>query len=153
MKISRSAIIDILENHDIEAAALEQQIKRLGETLALDLEEIRHQAYPGAMVYDRDRIQAAPTPTDEKLVSVVMACDARREQHKRDVAVILARLQDIREVYSTIQQLGAIDKATLLNLYYPRRTMEEVSEMMGIDRGTVRNRRDAAISALLERIQ
>ena len=153
MNLSRYAVIEILEHHEIESAALQLQLEALGKSLEDDLEEIRSRIYPGAVEYDRDRVQATPTPTDEKLVAVVQACDERREQHKRDVAVILGRLREIRAVYSEIQRLGPVDKATLLNLYYPRRTMEDVAEIMGVDRGTIRNRRDAAINKLVERLR
>lgn len=151
--MTRNEIIDILEHHEIETAALERQIVALGHALESDLEEIRSRVYPGAMSYDREKIQATPTPIDEKLVSMVEALDERRAQHKRNVDVILSRLRDIRAVYATVQRLGALEKATLLNLYYPRRTMEEVAEMMGVDRGTIRNRRDTAIVKLEHRLK
>lgn len=151
--LSRYEIIDILEHHEIETAALERQIVALGQALESDLEEIRSRVYPGAMAYDQEKIQATPKPTDEKLVSMVQALDERREQHKRNVDVILARLREIRTVYAGIQRLGAVEKATLLNLYYPRRTMEDVAEMMGVDRGTIRNRRDTAIIKLEHKLK
>ena len=151
--MNKHEIIDILEHHEIETAALERQIIALGQALESDLEEIRSRVYPGAMSYDREKIQATPTPIDVRLVSMVEALDERRAQHKRNVDVILARLRDIRAVYAAIQRLGGLDKATLLNLYYPRRTMEEVAEMMGVDRGTIRNRRETAISKLEHRLK
>lgn len=153
MSLSRYEIIDILEHHEIETAALERQIVALGQALEHDLEEIRSRVLPGAMAYDQEKIQATPKPADEKLVSMVQALDERREQHKRNVDVILARLREIRAVYAGIQRLGAVEKATLLNLYYPRRTMEDVAEMMGVDRGTIRNRRDTAIIKLEHKLK
>ena len=142
-------LFDILENHEVETAALERQLIALSEALDSDLEEIRHRVYPGAVSYDRDRIQTTPTPADTRLVAVVQACDERREQYKRDVAVILGRIRQIRTVYSTIQEsLGGLDKAVLLNLYYPRRSAEAVAGMMGTSSKTVNRRRDAAVEAL-----
>lgn len=80
---------------------------------------------------------------------MVQACDDGREQHKRDVQMILSRLRDIRGVYSAIQQLDALGKATLLNLYYPRKTMEQVAELMGVDVRTVQSRKAKGIENLV----
>lgn len=153
VKWSKKELYDVLENHEIETDALCRQLETLAKMLNSDLEEIRHRAYPGAVSYDKERIQASLAPYDDRLASVVMACDVRREQHKKDVAIILNRLNDIRAVYTTIHQLDAISKTTLLNLYYPRHTLETVADKMGIDRGTVRSRKKAAICALLEMLK
>lgn len=141
-------VIDILENHEIETAALDRQLEQLAVALDADLEEIRSRVYPGAVSYDRDRVQGTPTPMDTRLVAVVQACDERREQYKNDVAVILERIREIRKVYTTIQQLDSMDKAVLLNMYYPRRSSEEVAGMMKSTAKTINRRRDAAVEAL-----
>ena len=141
-------IVDILENHDVELAALNRQLETLGATLEADLEEIRNRVYPGAIRYDLEKVQSSSDP-DGALVAVVQACDERREQHKRDVQMILSRLRDIRGVYSAIQQLDALGKATLLNLYDPRKTMEQVAELMGVDVRTVQSRKAKGIENLV----
>ena len=43
------AVIDILENHEIEIDALNRQMVALGEALDEDLDELRHRVYPGAV--------------------------------------------------------------------------------------------------------
>lgn len=146
-KWTSSYILDILENHDMELHALNRQLETLGGMLEADLEEIRHRVYPGAIRYDQERVQTSPDP-DGSLVAVVQACDERREQHKRDVQSILARLRDIRAVYSAIQRLDAVGKVTLLSLYYPRKSTDKVAEGMGIDCKTVWRHRDKAVESL-----
>lgn len=51
-------IVDILENHDVELAALNRQLETLGATLEADLEEIRNRVYPGAIRYDLEKSRA-----------------------------------------------------------------------------------------------
>lgn len=150
MITTRAQLLDVLENHDIETEALQRQLTELSAELADDLEEIRNRVYPKATNYDRERVQAAPTPNDEKVTSMIMALDRREERYNNDVAIIQLRLAEIRLVYNKIHSLDAIHKATLLNLYYPPRTAEEVAEMMGVERSTIKNRKKTAIEKLLK---
>ena len=116
-------VIDILENHEIESSTLERQLLILGCKLDRDLDDIRHRVYPGAVRYDKERVQSSPTSNDSRMVDVVNACNERRAQHERDVETIISRLRDIRLVYTEIHFMDALDKSTLLNLYYPRITL------------------------------
>lgn len=152
MITTRAQLVDILENHDIETSALERQLSELSAGLADDLDEIRNRVYPKAVTYDRERVQASPTPNDEKVTAMVMALDKRQEQYNNDVAVILLRLAEIRLVYNKIHTLDAVHKVTLLNLYYPPRTAEEVAEMMGVERSTIKNRKKVAVEKLLKKL-
>ena len=152
MITTRIQLLDILENHDIETEALQRQLDELSAELASDLDEIRNRVYPKATTYDRERVQAAPTPTDEKVTAMVMALDKREEQYHNDVAVIQLRLAEMRLVYNKIHELESIHKSTLLNLYYPVRTIEEVATMMKADRSTVRSRKNEAIEKLLKKL-
>lgn len=151
MITTRAQLMDILENHDVETEALQRQLTELSAELADDLDEIRNRVYPKATNYDRERVQAAPTPTDEKVTAMIMALDKRQEQYNNDAAIIQLRLAEIRLVYNKIHTLNAIHKATLLNLYYPVRTAEEVAEMMGVERTTVQYRKKLAIKNLLKK--
>lgn len=151
--MNRAQLIDILENHDIETAALERQLTELGAECAADLDEIRNRVYPKATVYDRDKVQATPTPTDEKVTAMIAALDRRQAQFEADTAMIRQRLEQIRAVYLEIHKLSAVHKATLLNLYYPARTVEQAAEIMSVDRGTVRTRKKQGIETILKNLQ
>ena len=145
-------VVDILENHAIEKIALERQLSELNAEYAADLDEIRNRVYPKAQVYDTDKIQAAPKPIDERYAAMIAAVDLRRERYEQETRLIKRRLTEIQTVYTTIHQLNATDKVVLLNLYYPYQTIEQVAEMMGLDRSTIRNRKKTALENLLKKI-
>ena len=84
---------------------------------------------------------------------MVTALDRRQAQFESDTAMIRQRLNQIRTVYLEIHNLNAVHNATLLNLYYPARTVEQAAEIMGIDRGTVRTRKKQGIETILKNLQ
>ena len=145
---NHQALMDILEHHEQEEAALRRQLYYLGKRLREDLEELRARVLPGGVRYDSPRVQSSPGEEDP-LVEMIQTSDQRREGYRQNVWMIQKRLDRFREVYAAIHRLDGSDKVVLLELYYPRQSAEKAAERLGMESRTVCRHRDRAVRKLL----
>ena len=151
--MTKSEIMEILENHDVELYTLKKQIVELKKAMDDELDDAMLFVLPGAVSYDRETVQATPTPQDEKFVQYINVAETIRSQYQASFVQITNRIHAIHSVYNAIQWLDPLGKSVILNLYYPRSSVMDVAQELNKDPKTITRKRDDAIEKLQKYLQ
>lgn len=145
----RSALLEILRNHERERRVLEAQIIHEQKAFERDATEIAESGYPVMTL--SDKVTSSKATADAATLHMVELIARRRDRSEALVYTLGKRLELIDAVQDLVLQMDARSRTTLVALYYPYRTYAQASAILGVNTTTLTRQRAIALERLVSR--